>query len=134
MLSRNVDHSWKTALWGMVAVLTFDTLVSLAARAYGFDYARSNLAANLLYLAIGFFVARGSVAHPVRTAALTGAVVGIADALAGPRIRSAAGITPVTEITLSLGWEVWLVLSVTTLSTLVAALGGLLGRRQNRLR
>jgi hypothetical protein len=128
-----VNHSLKSVLWGIIAVLTFDTLASLAARAYSFPYARSNLAANILFLGIGFFTARSSVTHPVRTAALAGAIVGAVDALAGPPIRSAVGITPAAGITLSLHWEISLALSVIALSTFVATLGGLLGRRQRQV-
>jgi hypothetical protein len=79
----NVSHFVRSVLWGSVAVVAFDTLVSLAARTYGFPYSRSNLLANILFLGIGFFTARGSVTHPVRTAALAGAIVGAFDATVG---------------------------------------------------
>jgi hypothetical protein len=68
---------------GACAVVMFDLVASLAARHFGFAYARATIGSYALYFAIGFFAAKASPLNAIDGAAAAGAVAGFVDASAG---------------------------------------------------
>src|SRR5688572_27729096 len=71
---------FRVAVLGVVAVVAFDAVASVASLAAGFDYAYSAIGSCLIYAAFGFLVGRSS---SIFTAACVGAVLGLADASLG---------------------------------------------------
>ena len=72
--------SWRITLIGMLTVLVFDTLASLASRSLGFPYAKAAIGSFVIYAAVGFATARVA---PIATAAGVAAAVGLVEATAG---------------------------------------------------
>ena len=116
---------------GVVAVVTFDALASIASRVTGIPYFWASFGSWILYIGIGYFAGRTTPQSPVRVAALTGLVSGFADASLGWAAswaigpgKVAGGITPTQ----------WLftAIVVSALATGFAALGGDLSRRFRR--
>jgi hypothetical protein len=85
--------------WGVAAVLALDTVGSVAARTFGFDYSRLTVVSFGLYATVGFVAGRlGGLASAV----LAGILTGLVDAplgwaiswLIGPGQPPAAAQTP----------------------------------------
>ena len=118
-------------LIGIVAVVVFDALAAIASRVTGIPYFWASFASWVLYIGIGYVAGRVALQHPIRVAAITGLVSGLADASLGWAAswtigpgRVAGGITAIQ----------WLLTAaiVSALATGFAALGGDLSRRFRR--
>lgn len=116
---------------GIVAVVAFDALASIGSRVTGIPYFWASFGSWVLYIGIGYFAGRTTPQSPIRVAAITGLVSGIADASLGLAAswaigpgKIAGGITPTQ----------WLFTAVivSALATGFAALGGDLTRRFRR--
>ena len=112
---------------GIIAIVAFDALASIASRATGTPYFWASFGSWILYIGIGYFAGRTIPDSPIRTAAVTGLVSGIADASLGWATsweigpgRIAGGITATQ----------WLftAIFVAALATGFAALGGVIAR------
>ena len=113
-------------LGGAAAVVAFDAMAAWAASRFGFDYAMATAGSCLLYLVIGFAAARLGT---LRTAALAGALAGLADASLGWAIAWRIGPGRLGPPG-SLGPTRWAVsaAAVVLLAAVIASVGGLGGR------
>jgi hypothetical protein len=118
---------------GVVTVLLFDLITSVAARVFGFPYARASVGSYFIYLAVGFFAARVAVHSRARQGAFAAAVAGFADVSAGWAISGIIGPGRLPNGSISpIQWVV-----TTTIVVLFAAsigfLGGAVGARSRRV-
>jgi len=123
----------RLALGGAVAVVAFDAVAAWAASRFGFDDAMATAGSCLLYLVIGFAAARVGT---LRSAALAGALAGLAGASAGWFIARRIGPERLAAADLSPGrWAVGVAAEV-LLAVVIASVGGLGGRsaRERRAR
>jgi hypothetical protein len=124
-----MSYQIRVVLIGILAVLAFDTIASLAARGLGFPYTRASVGSYLLYFAIGFFAARGS-SHPLQAAAVAAGIAGLADASLGWFISwklEAAKLPAGT--TLTPGRWLNIAIIVIVLAAAIGTIGGAVGRR-----
>ena len=126
-----MTYQVKVVLLGIIAVIGFDFLASFASRTFGFPYAAASIGSYCLYFAIGFAAARGAASSAIQNAAAAGAFAGLADASIGWAVSWVVGPgrLPAGERLTVTAWLVTAIL-VTFLAASIAALGGLLGRRQ----
>jgi hypothetical protein len=124
----------KVILGGILAVLVFDALASIASQSFGFAYASASIGSYLIYLGIGYFAARHASARPLAAGALAAAVAGLADASLGWMISSAlgAGSLPAGVRLTATRW-IGTALVVVVLAAAVGALGGVVGRRRTEI-
>lgn len=124
-----MSYQSRVVVLGILAVLTFDTIASIAARALGFPYTRASIGSYALYFAIGYFAARGSN-HPVQAAALAAGLAGLADASLGwfiswklkaAQLPAGMSLTPARWLNIAM--------VVIVLAAAVGAIGGAVGRR-----
>lgn len=109
--------------------MLYDALASLASRALGFPYERASVGSYLIYLAVGFAVARASTRSRVRSAALGTGLVGLVDATIGWGVSWAIGPGRIVDGTLSPArWSATAV-GVVVFATIVGTVGGVLGAR-----
>ena len=117
----------RIGMTAVIAVIAFDALASITSRTAGTPYFWATFGSWILYVGIGYFAGRTIPGSPIRMAAITGLVSGIADASLGWATswaigpgKVAGGITPVQ----------WLftAIFVTALATGFAALGGVIAR------
>jgi hypothetical protein len=116
-----MTYELEVAVLGCLAVIVFDLVASFASRHFGFAYARASIGSYVIYLAIGFFAARGAVANAVAVAAATAAVAGLVDASLGWAISWRIGPGRLPEGT-SLTIRRWITTAAIVIS-LAAGLG-----------
>jgi hypothetical protein len=119
----------RVAAGGIIAILLFDLIASIASKRLGFPYQWATIGSFVIYFLIGYIAAKSS-GQPVRAAAVVAAIVGLAEASIGWWIswqlevgRPADG----RELTISS----WLTAAsfVIAVAALLGALGGFVGRR-----
>ena len=112
-------------LVGAFAALAFDTIGSLASRAFDFKYESLFIGSWLLYIGVGFFAARGS---SFLFGVLAGGFVALVEATLGWYISWVIGPgRPKVEVT----WSAicWAVLSVTLSGISLGFVGEFVGQR-----
>ncbi len=108
-------------LAGAAAILTFDTVGSLAARRFGFSYPRLMPGSFLIYLLVGMAAASaGSLA----VSAFAGAIVGLVEATFGWAISWRIGPGRVPDEHASISRILATVVTVTLLGACFGAVGG----------
>lgn len=117
--------AWRIALIGMLAVLVFDTLASLASRSLGFPYAKAAIGSFVIYAAVGF--AAGRVA-PIATAAGIAAVVGLVEATAGWWLSWQIGPGRISSGALSATMAIRTIIIVMLTAGFIGAIAGVLAR------
>jgi len=117
----------RVTLAGIVALMAFDALASIATRLTGVPYTSWIIGSWLLYGATGYAAARAVPHAPVQAAAMAGLALGLADATAGWAISWALGPGRVPEGLTVMRWARTAVL-VAAMAAGVAAFGGVLGR------
>jgi hypothetical protein len=120
----------KVVVLGSAAVVLFDVIASLAARYFGFIYARAAFGSCLIYLAIGFFAARLSPSSSLGAAAAATGITGLVDASVGWAVSWMLGPGRLAEGT-PLTVPHWLgtTIIVMVLAAAVGVIGGFAGRR-----
>jgi hypothetical protein len=115
------------ALFGGVAVASFDVIAAGASRMTGIPYAWATVGSWLLYAGIGFLAARATPDSPLRVAALAGLILGLVDVSLGWAASWAIGPGRLAGGLTAARWLVTAIF-VAALATGVATLGGLAGR------
>lgn len=122
----------RVIVWGVVVVLAFDALASLASKSFGFSYGRASIGSYIIYLGIGYFAARSAANSPLLTAALAAAIAGLADASVGWFVSWQLGPGKLPEgVTLTASRWLATAIIVVALAAAVGAIGGLAARRQS---
>ena len=120
----------KVILQGAIAVVVFDTVMSIASTVIGFSYTSASAGSFLIYFAVGLFAARAT--GLIRSGTLAGGIVGLVDTTLGWAISWAlgAGVPPESEPSGFLVAGIVLVIISGTLgAALIGAFGGLIGRK-----
>src|SRR5262245_42187057 len=68
---------------GVIVILLFDVIASIASRTFGFAYVRASVGSYVIYLFIGAIAARSSANAPLFVAAVTAGIVGLVEASIG---------------------------------------------------
>jgi len=114
---------------GVVTVLLFDVMASVAARVLPFPYARASVGSYFIYLAVGFIAARAAGHSRAREGAIAAAVAGFADASAGWALSWIIGPGRPPNGTISpIQWAVTAAV-VVLFAALIGFLGGAVGAR-----
>jgi hypothetical protein len=116
---------------GIIAVVAFDAFASITSRATGTPYFWATFGSWILYIAIGYFAGRTIPESPIRMAAITGLVSGIADASLGWATSWAIGPGKVAGGITATQW-LFTAVFVAALATGFAALGGVIARTRRR--
>ena len=114
---------------GIIAILLFDLLASLAARRFGFPYARASIGSLIIYYAIGYFASREGGTRPLRNAAIAAAAAGLADASLGLAISTTLGVTPLAAGFGPVRW-IGTTMLVIALAAVIGTVGGVVGWRR----
>jgi hypothetical protein len=114
---------------GIVAVLLFDLVASLASQGLAFAYARASVGSYFIYLIVGVLAGRAATASRAKQGAIAAAIVGFADASAGWAISwtIGPGRTPIGTLTPG----VWIITAavVVLFAGAIGFLGGAVGAR-----
>jgi len=114
---------------GVIAVILFDALASIASRMWDFPYARASVGSYFLYLAIGFVAGRNATSSRAATGAVAAGIAGFADASVGWAVswQIGPGRTPTGTIS-PMQW--WLVaVFVVVFAAAIGFFGGVVGAR-----
>ena len=120
-----MSQTTRLVIGGALAVVAFDALAATATARFGFDYAMAAVGSCLLYLAIGFAVAREG---GMRAAVAAGAIAGLADVTLGWAIAWRIGPAQTFDGPLTVSRWAMAAVSVVLLSAVVASIGGLGGQ------
>lgn len=118
------DYS-KIVLLGLLGVVAFDALASIASRVLGFWYVYATVGSWLIYGVVGFFAGR---LVPLSAAAVGGAVVAFGEATVGWKVSCLIG-PGCADVTLTVGVIVFTIFFVTLVGAIIAAVGSIIGRR-----
>ena len=123
------DKRTRIIAGGVVAVLLFDLIASVASRELGFSYTRASVGSYFIYLITGAVAARAASKARARQGAIAAAIVGFADVTAGWAISWVVGPGKVTNETLTpLMWLTTMIV-VVLFAGAVGFLGGAVGAR-----
>ena len=114
---------------GVIAVIAFDTVASIASRATDIPYFWATFGSWIVYIGIGYFAARINPESPLRVAAITGLISGLADASLGWAVSWAIGPGRVAGGITATQWLLTAAF-VVGFATGFAALGGSFARMQ----
>lgn len=128
-----MTNGTRVAIVGGVAVIAFDAIASIVSRSTGIPYDRATYGSWILYALIGYMAGRTSPTTALKSAALTGIVVGVADATLGWATSWSLGQGRVAGGISAAQW-IFVAAIVTLLATGFAALGGSFARMQNSRR
>jgi hypothetical protein len=122
---------WQTGViaGGCIVVVLFDLLTSVAARRFGFPYARASIGSYFLYLLIGFVAGRRASVDRGRIGAVSAALAGVADASVGWAVSWAVGPGRPPSGTLSPDEWIIAALVVVVFAAAIGYIGGVLGAR-----
>lgn len=116
---------------GIIAILLFDLIASIASRQLGFSYAWATIGSFTIYLVSGYIAAK-SHARPIQAAAFVAAIVGLVEASVGWWISWQIGVgRPVDGKELTVGSWLTIAVFVTAFAAVLGAFGGFVGRRGN---
>ncbi|MEO5818186.1 MAG: hypothetical protein ABIT20_23150 [Gemmatimonadaceae bacterium] len=116
---------------GIVAVLLFDLVASLASQALAFPYARASVGAYFIYLIIGVLAGRAATASRAWQGAIAAAIAGFADASAGWAFSWLIGPGRTPNGTLTPAEWIISAATVVLFAGAVGFLGGAVGARSN---
>ena len=119
----------RVALLGMIAVVVFDAIASLASLAIGFNYEYSAFGSMVLYCAFGYWASR---VRTILFALIVGALMGLVDASLGWAVSWILGPGRWEPGVLTLPTWALIALQVTAVGALCALLGGVVGRYMPR--
>jgi len=112
-----------------IVVVAFDIVASLASKSLGFSYTNAVAGSILLYLTIGYFLARTATGRRVAAGM---AIVGAADATVGWWFSWVIGPGRARNGVLSLSEFSVVALSVIALAVIFGSLGGIFGKHSRR--
>jgi hypothetical protein len=119
----------RVAILGMISVVVFDAIASLASLAIGFNYEYSAFGSLVLYCAFGYW---GSRVRTIAFAPFVGALMGLTDASLGWAVSWILGPGRWEPGLLTLPTWALLALQVTAVAAFCALLGGVVGRYVRR--
>jgi hypothetical protein len=114
----------KIVAYGVVAIVAFDTIASLASRSFGFPYVYATAGSWIIYAAVGFAIGRLA---PISYAAIGVATVGFAEATVGWWFSWIIGPGRTKSGTLSTTQFVTALLSVIVMGAIIGAISGAVG-------
>jgi hypothetical protein len=119
----------KIALLGIVAVVVFDGVASLASVHFGFAYANATVGSAVVFAIFGLLA---GYTRSLVISAVTGAIMGLADATLGWAVSwfIGPGRLPPGQLTIA-SWSKSAV-TVVVIAMLYALIGGLVGSFLNR--
>src|SRR5512147_1657727 len=114
----------KTALLGIVAVVAFDAIASLASVRFGFAYVNATVGSAVVYATFGLLA---GCTRTLVTSAMVGAVMGLTDATLGWAVSwyIGPGRLPPGQLTIA-SWAKSAV-TVVIIAMMYAMIGGLVG-------
>lgn len=118
----------KVLISASLGVLILNVALALVVRSTGTSSILNNVTYSAFFLVTGFFAARTSVNRPLIRAAVAGACVGAINGALGDLIREALGAIPPSSSVLGLRWRLLLVESAVIVDTVLATLGGVVGK------
>ena len=110
----------KILLIGLVAIALLDTFGSIASRQFNFNYSLLSPVSFIIYGIVGFFTTR---TKDVKTAALSGAILGLFDSTIGLKISMILDAYP-GEPEYQVTTGLWITILMTGLAALVGLMGG----------
>ncbi|MEO8621975.1 MAG: hypothetical protein ABI625_12975 [bacterium] len=129
---KNARVAWVIVI-GVVSVVLFDAIASIASRTWDFPYARASVGSYFLYLAIGFAAGRSAATSRAGTGAIAAGIAGLADVSVGWAVswQIGPGRPPTGTIT-PMQW--WLVaVFVVLFAAAIGFFGGVVGARSRPL-
>lgn len=125
-----MTSTMRVALLGVVAVIAFDAIASVVSRSTGISYSWATYGSWILYTLLGYLAGRASPAAALKSAALAGVIIGLADATLGWATSWSLGQGRVAGGISAAQWT--FVAAIVTLFAIgFAALGGSFARMQN---
>ena len=119
----------RVALLGMIAVVVFDAIASLASLAIGFNYEYSAFGSMVLYCAFGYWASR---VRTILFALIVGALMGLGDASLGWAVSWILGPGRWEPGLLTLPTWALIALQITAVAAICALLGGVARRYMPR--
>ena len=116
----------RIVMLGLLAIVTFDVLASVASRALNFWYPYATVGSWLIYATVGLLAGR---ATSVSAAAVAGAAVGFVEATLGWGVSWLIGPGRVGADIPTVGAVALIIVVVTLVGAGIGALGGVAGRR-----
>jgi hypothetical protein len=117
-------------LVGVVAILAFDVLASLASRTLGFSYVYATPGSWFIYAVVGYAIGRIA---PVSYATVGVVIVGIAEATIGWWLSWLLGPGRTQSGTITSTQVITAVVSIIVIAAIIGAASGSLGRARPRL-
>jgi hypothetical protein len=126
-----VNQRTRIIAGGIIAVLLFDLVASLAARSLGFPYATTAVGMYFIYLVTGFLAGRAAATSRAKEGAIAAALAGFADASAGWAMEWIIGVGRPPSGTLTpTEWIITAAIAV-LFAAGIGFLGGAVGARSN---
>ena len=125
--------SERVGLFGVVVVVAFDAIASVASRSTGIPYEWATYGSWVLYTVLGYIAGRASPSTALKSAALAGVIIGLGDATLGWATSWALGPGRVAGGVSAVQWS-FVAVIVTLLAIGFGALGGSFARMQNSRR